>query len=296
MIHILTVHWMDPKWIDPQLAYLERNVEQPFRTWASLEGITDPADRARFDVVEDAEGMHADKLNALAGLVLDSADADDLLVFIDGDAFPVRPIAAWLDGLLGEYPLVAVRRDENRAERQPHPSFCATTVGFWQEIGGDWREGGTWKSPGGADVTDVGGTLYNQLQEAGVDWLPLLRSNTSDLHPLWFGVYAEHVYHHGAGFRRRVSRVDVAGNEDLASPRLRDTARLYRQRHARPTDLLRRINPTTMRRIWRGLRQELPGSAQSRYLDEATALSEGVYRDLVDNPEFYRRFEAASRS
>jgi hypothetical protein len=292
MIHILTVHWMDPKWIDPQLAYLRRNVEQPYRTWASLEGITDPADRARFDVVEDFEGMHADKLNALAGLVAESAGPDDLLVFIDGDAFPIRPIAAWLGDLLERYPLVAVRRDENRGERQPHPSFCATTVGLWQQIGGDWREGGTWKSPGGADVTDVGGTLYNQLQSAGIEWMPLLRSNTADLHPVWFAVYAEHIYHHGAGFRRRVSRVDVASHGDLASPRLRDTVRLYRQRHERPMDMLRRINLANLGQAWRGLRQELPSSEQSRYLEEATALSDGVYTDLVKDPEFYLRFEA----
>ena len=36
MIHILTVHWMDPKWIAPQLEYVGRNVEEPYRTWASL--------------------------------------------------------------------------------------------------------------------------------------------------------------------------------------------------------------------------------------------------------------------
>ncbi len=291
MIHILTVHWMDPKWIDPQLSYLRRNVEEPFTTWASLEGIEDPADRAKFDVVEDGEGMHADKLNALADMVVATAEADDLLVFIDGDAFPVRPIAGWLRGLLTDYPLVAVRRDENRVERQPHPCFCATTVGLWKEIGGDWREGGTWTSPGGTEVTDVGGTLYNQLRDADIEWLPLLRSNTNDVHPVWFAVYAEHVYHHGAGFRRRVSRVDAVNNRNLASPRLRDTARLYRMRHESTMDMLRRVNMANVRYLWNGLRQERPNSEQSRYLEEATALSDGVYADLVADPEFYRRFE-----
>jgi hypothetical protein len=122
--------------------------------------------------------------------------------------------------------------------------------------------------------------------------MPLLRSNTADLHPVWFAVYAEHIYHHGAGFRRRVSRVDVASHGDLASPRLRDTVRLYRQRHERPMDMLRRINLANLGQAWRGLRQELPSSEQSRYLEEATALSDGVYTDLVKDPEFYLRFEA----
>lgn len=291
MIHILTVHWMDPKWIGPQLSFFERNVELPYRTWASLEGIADPDVRARFDVVEDFEGMHAEKLNALSALVLEEAEDEDLLVFIDGDAFPVRPIGEWMTGLLEEYPLIAVRRDENRSERQPHPCFCATTVGLWRQIGGDWRPGGTWTSPGGDQVTDVGGTLFAQLRAADLPWLPLLRSNTNDVHPVWFAVYAEHVYHHGAGFRRRVSRIDVADNRDLAAPRLRDTLRLYRQRNKRPIDLLRKINPTSMRGVWRGLRQELPNSDQARYLEEATALSDGIYQDLLNDPEFYLRFE-----
>jgi hypothetical protein len=276
MIHILTVHWMDPKWIAPQLDYLGRNVEEPYRTWASLEGITDPADRARFDVVEDFEGMHADKLNGLAGLVIDQADPEDLLVFIDGDAFPVRPIGGWMRDLLHHHPLAAVRRDENQMERQPHPCFCVTTVGLWDKIGGDWRSGGTWTSPGGQEVTDVGGTLFNQLRSAGIEWQPILRSNTNDLHPLWFAVYGQHVYHHGAGFRRRVSRADVRTLEDL---------------HARPMDMIRKINPTTVRGIVRGMRGELPGSDQARYLAEATALSDGVFDDLVADPDFYRRFE-----
>jgi hypothetical protein len=291
MIHILTVHWMDPKWIAPQLEYLQRHVASPYRTWASLEGIADPADRSRFDVVEDFEGMHADKLNGLAGLVIDAADPDDLLVFLDGDAFPVRPLDGWMHDLLEPYPLAAVRRDENREERQPHPCFCVTTVGFWQRIGGDWRAGGTWTTPTGVEVTDVGGTLFNQLRSAGVEWQPIVRSNTNDLHPLWFALYGQHIYHHGAGFRRRVSRADVADLGDLASPRLRDTARLYRQRNVQPTEILRKVNLTTVRGLWRGLRQELPGSNQARYLADATAQSDGVYEDLLRDPEFFRRFE-----
>jgi hypothetical protein len=291
MIHVVTVHWMDSKWVGPQLDYLQRNLELPYRTWASLEGIADPTTRARFDVVEDFEGMHAPKLNWLADMVLEVADPEDLLVFIDGDAFPIRPIGAWMTEMLQRYPLAAVRRDEEREERQPHPCFCVTTAGFWKQINGDWQPGGTWKSPSGLEITDVGGTLYNQLRDEGVEWLPLLRSNTHELHPVWFAVYAGHVYHHGAGFRRRVARTDVQDNRYLASPRLRDTARLYRQLHIGVGDLVRRLNPTSVRTALRGLRQELPTSDQARFLAEASAQSDGIYRELTVDPEFYRQFE-----
>jgi hypothetical protein len=58
-----------------------------------------------------------------------------------------------------------------------------------------------------------------------------------------------------------------------------------------PMDLVRKINPTTVRGLVRGLRGELPGSDQARYLAEATAQSDGVYDDLVADPDFYLRFE-----
>jgi len=41
------------------------------------------------------------------------------------------------------------------------------------------------------------------------DWYPLLRSNGRNLHPIWFGIYGDIIYHHGAGFRAPVSRYDL---------------------------------------------------------------------------------------
>ena len=32
-------------------------------------------------------------------------------------------------------------------------------------------------------------------------WVQLLRTNGSALHPMFFGIYGNVVYHHGAGFR-----------------------------------------------------------------------------------------------
>ncbi len=57
-------------------------------------------------------------------------------------------------------------------------------------------------------MTDVGGNLLKILNDGGYQWYPLLRSNTTNLHPLWFGIYADIVYHHGAGFRDPECRID----------------------------------------------------------------------------------------
>ena len=95
MINVVTVHWKSAKWIDPQLRYLERNIDEPFRVWAALEGI-DAREFAKFHFAEDLRGTHPDKLNALADIVFEHSDPDDILVFIDGDALPIRPIASWM--------------------------------------------------------------------------------------------------------------------------------------------------------------------------------------------------------
>ena len=47
------------------------------------------------------------------------------------------------------------------------------------------------------------------LELSETPWVQLLRSNGSDLHPVFFAVYGEIVYHHGAGFRESVSRSDL---------------------------------------------------------------------------------------
>jgi hypothetical protein len=207
------VHWRNPRWLEPQRRYLARNLEKPYRVYADLEGIDD---NGGFDVVtrlavdDDAPSSHAAKLNALAELITRDADPDDVLVFLDGDAFPVAPLNRFLECALARFPLAAIRRDENLGDKQPHPSFCATTVGFWQELGGDWSRGPrwTWANDLGWRVEDAGGKLLAALTERKIEWYPLRRTNPVNVHPVLFGLYDDLVYHHGAGFRQVFDRVD----------------------------------------------------------------------------------------
>src|SRR5205814_5194913 len=96
---------------------------------------------------------HTEKLNALAGTICARGADDDLLLFLDGDAFPIAPLYDLAETVRGPVPLVAVRRDENLGDPQPHPSFCLTTVGFWKRIEGDWSMGHTWRNTAGREVT-----------------------------------------------------------------------------------------------------------------------------------------------
>jgi len=213
VLYIATVHFRTAKWIDVQRRYLDRNIVGPFKLFGALEGIPDEY-RAKFDFAIETKGIHAGKLNLLASEIVKEAEADDIILFLDGDAFPiVDPMPTILRGLESTS-LVAVRRDENRGDKQPHPCFCALRVREWERLHGDWSEGFIWKDDHDKSVTDVGGNLLHALEQSGSAWTPLLRTNKLDEHPVWFAVYGGIVYHHGSGFRRPIARIDEEGRPD----------------------------------------------------------------------------------
>ncbi len=200
MLYVATIHYKSPRWVEIQASYLRRHISVPYQTWSSLEGI-DPSYATHFDRVLDQRGPHSGKLNHLALEICHVAEDDDLIMFLDGDAFPVAdPMPALLDGL-ERAPLVAVRRAENVNDPQPHPCFCVTTVGTWRALPGDWSQGWVWPPVNGRRVSDVGANLLRTLELTETPWVQLLRTNGSDLHPLFFAIYGDIVYHHGAGFR-----------------------------------------------------------------------------------------------
>jgi hypothetical protein len=200
VLYIATVHYRSPRWIEVQRRYLRDHLPVPFQTWTSLEGI-DPAYGAGFDRVLEQRGTHAAKLNHLALEICHVAHEDDLLMFLDGDAFPIRDPMAVIEDALARAPLLAVRRAENADEPQPHPCFCVTTVGVWRALCGDWTAGPTWPGAHGTPTSDVGANLLRTLELTGTAWVQLLRSNPAQIDPLYFAIYGDVVYHHGAGFR-----------------------------------------------------------------------------------------------
>lgn len=196
MLYVATVHFRDPRWIEIQTDHLRRHVTVPYEVWTSLEGI-EASHGERFDRVLDSWGTHAAKLNHLALEICHVAEPDDVLVFLDGDAFPIADPLPLIESALAESELVAVRRAENLDEPQPHPCFCASTVGAWKGLAADWTAGYSWR-PG---ISDVGGNLLRRLELSGAAWTEVLRSNGDRLDPLNFGIYGGVIYHHGEGFR-----------------------------------------------------------------------------------------------
>lgn len=210
MLYIASVHFKSAQWIDIQTRHLRENISIPFQTWSSLEGI-DASYGSYFDRIVEQKGMHAGKLNHLAAEISHVASDEDLLMFLDGDAFPIADPMPLIEEGLAKAPLLAVRRAENVEEPQPHPCFCVTTVGAWRSLSGDWTAGPTWPGARGTPTSDVGGNLLRKLELTQTPWVQVLRSNKRNLDPLYFAVYGDVVYHHGAGFRTgELSPVDRA--------------------------------------------------------------------------------------
>jgi hypothetical protein len=216
MLHIATVHFESPTWIPIQARELQRHLDIPFQTWTSLEGI-DPSYSRYFDNVIAQRGPHADKLNHLALEIANAADDDDLLMFLDGDAFPITDLGPVIDAGLRDAPLMAVKRAENN-DPQPHPCFCVTSVGEWKALGGDWTKGYMWNGLEGKPTTDVGGNLLRRLELTGTPWTPLLRTNRHNPHPVFFAIYGNAIYHHGGGFRWPIERIDWIDVRQIPMP------------------------------------------------------------------------------
>lgn len=194
------MHYASPLWVEIQTRYLREHISTPYQTWTSLQRI-DPSYSTYFDRVIDQAGRHSDKLNHLAIEIVGEAADDDLVMFLDGDAFPIAdPMPLIADGL-ARAPLVAVQRPENLGDPQPHPCFCVTTVKTWCELGGDWSKGYRWTNTQGRRVSDVGGNLLRKLELTKTPWVHVPRTNHKELDPVLFGIYGETIYHHGAGFR-----------------------------------------------------------------------------------------------
>ncbi len=253
MIYVLTVHWKFDFWVDAQISRLRKYIGESFKLFAFCDG-TKHDHSAKFDYCSPLKGIvdHASKLNALAGVVCQTAHDDDVLIFGDSDAFPLRDITSYIRSELTRWPLVAVQRLENGGDMQPHPCFAMTTAGLWRRIGGDWRAGPTWKNSYGQVVTDVGANLLRSLQLNGLEWGKMRRSNRVNLHPLLYAVYEDAVYHHGAGSRPTIGGRAVRQGE-LARLDPAEAARRSLELQQAIADASRRI----LDLIWRGRDDEL---------------------------------------
>jgi len=194
MINIATVHWKSRIFQDIQYDYVAKNLED-FRIWAFLDKVpqdSEGKDDYRYFFHKDSgQTNHLVKLDMLADLICEASAPGDVIVFMDGDAWPIAPLQEFIVESLIKFPVGGVVRSEN-GERYPHPCFSFTTVGHWRETGMSWSK---------QDIN----CMLKSLEARKEGWTKLARSGGLTEHPVFFSVYGGLVYHHGAGFRIPVS-------------------------------------------------------------------------------------------
>lgn len=210
MINIASVHHETSRFMEMQKKYLEKYTPEDFRVFCGISNLTPTVNHYKFLDFSKETREHGDRLDLLASVIIEEASDDDLLVFIDSDAFPIHNWTTLIKNELESYPLVAIVRAENPAplidehdRAFPHPCFLATTVKFWKENELSWKL----DIPTGAQSAGV--VLHRKLKELGIEWCALLRSNAVNLHPLYFGIYGGAIYHHGAGNREVYDSIDI---------------------------------------------------------------------------------------
>jgi hypothetical protein len=194
MINIATVHWKSRFFQEVQYEQTVKNLKD-FRIWAFVDKVPDEPgnkDGERYFFHKDSDQTnHLLKLDMLADLICEAARPEEVILFMDGDAWPVAPMNEFISESLRRYPVGGVVRVEN-GERYPHPCFTFTTVGYWRKRRISWA---------GQNVNCV----LKALDSKKEGWTKLERSGGLTDHPVFFSIYGGMVYHHGAGFRIPVS-------------------------------------------------------------------------------------------
>jgi len=214
MIRILTIHHETDIFLELQKKYIERFTSDEYVVYCGFTKFTQPTLGDEYKMIDlNKESItHANRLNHMTDIAMSDCDDSDILIMMDSDTFPISE--NWVNIIknnLKENPITAIQRKENSAagmkcipELHPHICFLGTTVKFWS--GNKLRI---------ANEPNTGYNIGEWLKQNELDFTKILRSNAIDLHPLYFGVYDDILYHHGSGNRVPYDGVDVCNRPRL---------------------------------------------------------------------------------
>ena len=217
MFHIITTFFGRDDWFTIQANHLKKYSSEPYTCYAALDERLKSLNVIREQYPNHifgrvAEGEHWEQVNAMTNsVVLEMMDDDDILVFLDCDAFPCDK--EWQKTVrenLSTHDITAVVMRENyhmedRYMDVPHLCFFATTKKTWQENNLQWNI-----------VSPITGESYHNpqmgmrdaIRAAGLTVKELNRTNEFNAHRVCFGVYGDIVYHHACGVRGFEGKVD----------------------------------------------------------------------------------------
>ena len=279
VIHVVTVHWQRPRWIEPQLRFLRA---EPARRAPRLRVAERDRPRVRAQTSSSppiSRATHSEKLNRLAEVVREDVGSRRPLALRRRRRVPDRARRA----RRARRP--RARRDPARRERRRLPAAPELLSDDGRLLVRHRRRLAARATSGrrraGSAVTDVGGNLLGILTERSIPWRPLLRSNRVDLDPLWFGVYDDVAYHHGAGFRLPLARRDEL-------PRRESVRRARRRGVDADLGAARSVGPSVALRYRVADRRHR--QLADRAADDDQRLSDEVFEWIRRDDEFTRHF------
>jgi len=136
------------------------------------------------------------------------------IVHLDSDAFPIA--SDWLPRytslISDQCPVVSVERtftEHSGRHSSADRCFLMFSRAGFKAHAFDFTKMG---------VADAGAAISQHLEEQGLAWHPLTRSNRVNFHKIAAGIFDDRVYHHGAGSRSPIfegwSSVNVASRQD----------------------------------------------------------------------------------
>ncbi len=220
-------------WLGLQKRFLEENTCLPydFEVWLNRCDPTPFEDQkvriaGHSDIVHRSMcHEHAAALNWLLTRFRDRVDQYRGFLILDSDAFPAATnwaerLETWMeaDEFLPAKGFASACRAEN-LDSFPHPCCFYVKSSFLKEAGTDLSFSvGPHTNFAGYDFEDVGCGMLRRYNGRHV-WLPLMRTNSWNPHPILSAIYGGLFYHHGAGSRPLEIRSVAMRTYDTVFPR-----------------------------------------------------------------------------
>jgi len=207
MLHILTIHFKD-KWVDIQKNQLKKHISEEYKVYTRL-GENYDTHKHKFDGAIEGKGHWTESMKLLLKFIEKNANSDDKVLLLDSDAFPISSnISNFMDLALQKAPFVSCEEPEHEKDNTreiPHPMFMLFKakhildgdISKYLSKIMDIDSSGTWWAG-----------LLKWLSKNDYSYYPIKRSNKINLHPLYFGIYDNLIYHHWAGSRKMITRPD----------------------------------------------------------------------------------------
>jgi len=282
MIHIITINWTTDKWIDIQADSFKKFIKTPYKVYTKLGNMGDDMFKKHSHKFHYcAPGKENEKSHVTVGMKLSideikkECKPDDIIMIIDSDAFLIDNLDR-LTELFKKTSFISVHEPEHEIDTNrliPHPMFfmfkaeslsvkkefslfgisCCKDLEFvLTNILDDGT--GTWW-----------GGLLSYMSQNKLTYSAVRRTNKINLHPLYFGIYDDIIYHHWAGSRKMITRPDKRLHEQtgkslesIAEENHKLSNKVYNDIINHKNHIIEYLkgNPTMMKRIYSQIKFE----------------------------------------